>query len=586
MLAEKQKIKSVKNQLTIHNAVFTAIDIETTGLNPFKNRITEIGMVKICGGVITDEYQRLINPGEFIPPGITALTGITNEMVFNKPEFEQFAAEITQFIGKDSLNSAIAGHNVMFDIRFLNASMLRAGYNKIPLPAVCTSRLARRLNRQLPSKSLKSLKKYFGIYARRSHRALDDAKAAAQILTFFIEQLVNEYELETLDELISFQFKKIYDNDSISEKFKKLKSKLKSVPEKPGVYYMLNRRNDIIYIGKAKNLKDRLNSYFYHNISHTSKINKLLKSVYNIDWETTGSELSALITESKMIKSYKPKFNSAIKSYRKFPFIKIDIQRDYPKVQKVYEILPDKAKYFGPFASNFTVDILIERINKLFKLRKCDDIILKPNKNRSACMYYEINQCLAPCNFTATLKQYKEEVKNAERFLTSSSGYCALNTLTKEMNFASEQLDFEKASHLRDNIEDLKKVILNSELNDSIVETQNYIIKCKNYCSINSYEIFLIACGKIAKTYLLNTESKNDEFFIENLKQDLNYLYFSGELFREYKFSNCSSKFTINEIDTMKIITNYVYRNYKPSLIYKINLKSDLTDILKFIFKD
>ena len=145
---------------------------------------------------------------------------------------------------------------------------------------------------------------------------------------------------------------------------------------------------------------------FYHNTSHSTKVKKLVRFVHKVEWETTGSELSALLAESRMIKSHKPRFNSAIKSYRKFPFIKIDVNRAFPKVQKVYEILPDGAKYYGPFASSFTVNNLIERINRLYKLRKCDDINLRPVKNHSTCMYFEIGQCGAPCNFTSTAPEY------------------------------------------------------------------------------------------------------------------------------------------------------------------------------------
>ena len=583
MLAEKE-INISASSTSIHNTVFAVIDVETTGLSPDRSRITEIGIVKIRNGEITGEYKQLVNPEQFIPYGITRLTGITNEMVSDKPKFEEVAGEVLSFIFSDGENVILGGHNVRFDYGFLNASLLRSGYNKLAIPSLCTARLARRLSRSLPSKSLSSLRRHFKIYSRRSHRAFDDAKATSIIITNFIEQLVTDFEIETVDELLGFQYRKIYENKKLPARFKKLKVELRNVPQKPGVYYMLNRKGEIIYIGKAKNLKDRLSSYFYHNVSHTSKIRKLVRYVHKLEWETTGSELSALLLESKMIKTHKPRFNRALTSYRKYPFIKIDVQRTYPRVQKVYEIIPDGAKYYGPFASSFTVNNLIETINKNYKLRKCDDRVLHPSKSKTACMYHEFNQCGAPCNYTITAGEYKKEVNEVDKFLTADYESSAIKILEHQMQTEAKLMNFEKASYLRDNISDLRKVLLNIELTNSIVEMQNYIIKCNDENSKNTWEIFLMAGGKLAKTFIIDTDEHHEDFY-SNLIEEINYLYFSGALFRDYVFSGAQQKFKINEIDQIKIISNWVYRNYKPSGIMKLTAKSKIEEVMKFIFK-
>ena len=568
---------------SLNDTVLTVFDVETTGLSAVNNRMTEIGIVKIRGGEIIDEYETLMNPGEFIPPYITQITGITNEMVYKKPAFDELAPAILDFIGSEKV--ILGGHNVRFDYGFLNESLLRAGYNKLEHPSLCTARLARRLSRSLPSKSLDSLKRHFGIHTKRKHRAIDDARATAQILSIFLEQLINEFEFETIEEIIGFQFKKIYDDSKTTARFKKLKINLKEVPQKPGIYFMFNKNDEIIYIGKAKSLKERLGSYFYHNTSHSTKVKKLVRYVHRVEWETTGSELSALLAESRMIKSHKPRFNSAIKSYRKFPFIKIDINRAFPKVQKVYEIIPDGAKYYGPFASTYTVNNLIERINRLYKLRKCDDINLKPAKSHSTCMYFEIGQCCAPCNFTSSAAEYQREVKLVDKFLLSDSENGAARFLEREMEIAAGEMNFEHASHLRDNINDLRKVMLNIELTNSIIELQNYIIKCKNSNDEPSYEIFLMVNGKAAKTYIIDDTSKNDNEYLQNIREEINYLYFSGALFKDYVFGKAYHKFKIDEIDSLKIISNWVYRNYKPSKIMKMTAKTRLEDVMKFILK-
>lgn len=572
-------------ETSIHDTVFTVFDVETTGLSAERCGITEIGIVKMRGGEIIDEFETLINPGEFIPPGITQLTGITNEMVYGKPKFDELAPEILEFLFSGTNNLVLGGHNVRFDYSFLNASLERAGYDKLTAPALCTARLARRLNKQLPSKSLSSLRRYFSISSKRKHRAMDDAKATAQILSHFIEQLVNEFEYETVDEIVGFQYRKIYDDTKTSTRFKKIKLDLKSVPRSPGIYYMYNKNGEIIYIGKAKSLKERLGSYFYHNTSHSGKVKKLVKYVHKVEWVSTGSELSALLAESRLIKSYKPRFNSAIKSYRKFPFLKIDVQQAYPRLLKVFEIIPDGAKYYGPFSSTFTVDNLIDRINRLYKLRKCDDISLKPSKAYSTCMYYEIGQCGAPCNFTINQAEYHREVKSVDKFLLSDKEEGAARFLEREMMIAADETDFETASLLRDNISDLRKVILNIELTNSIVELQNYIIKCSNVADESAYEIFLMVNGKLAKNFIINNDIKTDEDMMLNIKEEINYLYFSGALFRDYIFSKAYHKFKIDEIDNLKIISNWVYRNYKPSRIMKMTTRTKIEEVMKFLLK-
>jgi hypothetical protein len=138
---------------------------------------------------------------------------------------------------------------------------------------------------------------------------------------------------------------------------------------------------------------------------------------------------------------------------------------------------------------------------------------------------------------------------------------------------------------LRDNISDLKKVLLNIELTNSIVELQNYIIKCKDESSENSWEIFLVVNGKIAKTFSYDLSFASDEDYVNNVKEEINYLYFSGALFKDFVFSKAYHKFKIEEIDTLKIISNWVYRNYKPSTIMKMTAKTKIDDVLKFVFK-
>lgn len=178
------ELKQIENQL-IKDTNFLVVDVETTGLSADGDRITEIAFVNVNNGRITGEFSTLINPHQFIPRYITELTGITNEMVSGKPDFKNSLPLIENFVNDITGLIVLCGHNVSFDHRFINASLERAGEQKLNLQTLCTARLARRLKLGLQSKSLYSLSKHFNIHVSRRHRALDDARATAIILINF-----------------------------------------------------------------------------------------------------------------------------------------------------------------------------------------------------------------------------------------------------------------------------------------------------------------------------------------------------------------------------------------------------------------
>ncbi len=561
---------------------FLVVDVETTGLSANADRITEIGMVHVRDGKVIDKFESLVNPGVFIPRYITELTGITNEMVYNKPAFYEIYPQIKKFISNCENNIIFTGHNVSFDYKFIASSVSRTVKEKFELPVLCTCRLARRLNKTLRSKSLYSLIQYYGIRIKQRHRALDDAKATAKILIHFLKDLESDYGIESLDELLSFQYKKIFEPSRIPANIKKIKESLKEIPGRPGVYFMKSRGDELLYVGKAKNLHDRVNSYFYHNVSHTPKIKKMIRQVHKVEFETTGSELSALIKESWLIKKHKPKFNTATKRYGRFPFIKLDVQNSYPIAAKTFEVKLDGARYYGPFKSSFTVESLLERIDKTFSLRKCDDKKLHPSKKKSTCMYYEFKQCRGPCNFTQSLDDYKKEVKRVMQFLESEASPGALKQLEDKMYSFADDMKYEEASNIRDRITDLKRVIMNMELTTSQLNMKNFVVKCKETNLKNSYELFFVAGGKVIKNILFPGE---EVVYEENYIRDMvNNIYFNGNLFSSTLYNNYG-KYGKDELDAMKIVSNWLFHNNSPKTLMKVEDKTTAEKILKFVFE-
>lgn len=560
--------------LNIFDTTFIVCDVETTGLSPFNNRITEIALIKVHNGEITDKLTTLINPQQHIPREITELTGISNEYVMNKPAFAEVAEEIISFFGQNENSNVIfTGHNAGFDYKFLLHSFSRIN-RPFFYKTLCTCKLARRLLTRLRSKSLINVASYFEISFKRHHRAYDDALATAKILLNFLGTLAEEYEYESTDEILKFQNCRIYNNENKSPVLKRLNLSLKEFPKLPGVYFMKGKDGEILYIGKAKNLRERLSSYFRYNSELPKKLRRLLNNVASVEYEITNSELSALILESKLIKQNKPRFNSAIKRFRFHPFLKIDVQNDYPKLEKVYEIENDGANYYGPFQSGLTVNKLLKDINEDYKLRKCEFKNLKPSKDHSTCMYLEIGKCHAPCNFSQSKAEYKEEVVRVHDFITSFEQNSAIRLYQNRMNEFSERMEFERAAFVRDRLHDLQKVMSYQKVITSAINDKKIIIKCK---SDTGKEIFFIQNGKLMKTYLIQSEIEYDQTNIfEELTETTEYLFFSLSKYVKHKFNNF-------ELDEIKVISNWLALNRERNSVMEIKDWNNKNDVMKFL---
>lgn len=560
--------------INIFECTFIVCDVETTGLSPFLNRITEIGLIKIQNGEITDRFSSLVNPEQHIPRSITQLNGISDEDVFNKPTFTELSDTVINFFGDNGNQEIIfCGHNAGFDYKFLQHSFSRAD-KEFSYRSLCTCKLARRLLKRLRSKSLINVSTYFGINFKRYHRAYDDALATAKILINFLGLLSEDYEFESVNEILRFQNSKIYTNENKSPVLKRIKLSLKDIPKYPGVYFMRAGDGEILYIGKAKNLRDRLSSYFRFNSELPLKLRRLLNNIASIDFEITNSELSALILESKLIKQHKPRFNSVIKKFRFHPFLKIDVQNEYPRIEKVYEIENDGANYYGPFQSGMTVNKLLKDIGENFKLRKCDYKYLRPAREHSTCMYFEIGKCSAPCNFSQSKNDYSSEVAKVHDYITSHETNSAQKSYEIRMNEYAENLEYERAAFLRDRLNDIKKVLSYQKVITSAINDKKIIIKCRYESGI---EIFFIQNGKLMKTYLIsNGYEYNQSDIFEDITETTEYLFFSLSKYVKHRFNPV-------ELDEIKVISNWLALNRDRNSVMEIKDWNTKSDVIEFL---
>ncbi|WP_395476306.1 excinuclease ABC subunit UvrC [Rickettsia endosymbiont of Pantilius tunicatus] len=297
-----------------------------------------------------------------------------------------------------------------------------------------------------------------------------------------------------------------------------IKSKLIDTPERSGVYRMFDVNKQIIYVGKAKNLKKRLTNYI--KIDLDTKTLRIVANTCFLEYSITNSEVEALLLEAQLIKKFQPKFNILLKDDKSFPFIKLRLDHDFPQLLKYRGRALDDGKFFGPFASASQVNTTLSELQKIFKLRSCTDNYF--NSRARPCLQYEIKRCYAPCVGKINKKDYAELVGQVKDFLQGRSKELQEN-LSKKMEELSEQMRFEEAAEIRDRIKALSYVQLKAGITDIIKDADIIAIveKKGHYC----VEVFLYrigqACGNIPY-FPTSTENSTKE---EVLKHFLSQFY-------------------------------------------------------------
>ena len=440
----------------VSDATFVVTDTETTGTTAEKHRVIEIGAVKVRDGSVVDRFQQLVNPQRSIPGRITKLTGITTGMVFEAPTIEEVLPAYRDFLG----GGILTAHNLSFDKGFLDAEFGRLGWESLPNETLCTVRLARRLLPGLDSKGLSRLVQFYDIDVDGRHRALGDAEATGIVLRRLLSQLAFEHEIESIEGLLAFQHRQYQKVRETPSHLKAIREEtLPDVPHEPGVYALKNSRGTILYVGKAKQLADRLRSHFTAVESKGARKRKMLQKVREVDWETTGTELEAILRESRLIKTKKPRYNRAQRRYYNRPFIRLDTTHEYPSISWTRTLADDEAEYYGPVRNSERAEMLVSVVGRFFRLRECDDQRLRLGQR---CLYADMDRCTAPCE-TGDRAAYAEAVERVRAFLTGQDR-SVLDRLRERMREAAEQHDFEKAAEFRDTLEPLERILDRQEV--------------------------------------------------------------------------------------------------------------------------
>ena len=258
-----------------------------------------------------------------------------------------------------------------------------------------------------------------------------------------------------------------------------IEEELKKLPSKPGVYLMHDERDAIIYVGKAISLKNRVRQYFQSSRNKGVKIEQMVTHIARFEYIITDSELEALVLECNLIKEHRPKYNTMLMDDKAYPFIKVTVQEDFPRVLFARQMYKDKAKYYGPYTSAAAVKDTIDLIHKLYGIRTCNRQLPKMQGKERPCLNYHIHQCPAPCQGYISKEEYGESVKKALHFLNGNYAPI-LKELEEKMQQAAEEMEFEKAIEYRELLGSVKKIAQKQKITNSDMENKDVIAMAKD----------------------------------------------------------------------------------------------------------
>lgn len=253
-----------------------------------------------------------------------------------------------------------------------------------------------------------------------------------------------------------------------------IQAELSKLPHKPGVYLMHDAEDNVIYVGKAKNLYNRVRSYFRASTPHTLKINTMISLIDHFEYIVVDSELEAFMLEINLIKEYSPQYNTLLKDSHSYPYIKVSMYEEYPRISLAHYASRDKGKYFGPFVSGTAVKETIEFLNMRFKLKTCNKVCSFGNPNGKSCLNYHMDRCTAPCTGNVSKEEYFEKINAILAFLNGTDKSLQREVKAK-MEEASEKMLFEDAIKYRDLLESLNKVSEKQKITDSDLEDRDVI---------------------------------------------------------------------------------------------------------------
>jgi DNA polymerase-3 subunit epsilon len=439
---------TLEEGVPLREVEFVVVDLETTGGSPRESQITEIGAVRVRGGERLGTFQALVDPGASIPPFISQLTGIDDFLVRGEPPIEAVLPAFLEF----ARGAVFVAHNARFDHSFLNENLSRLDYPLLDGPPVCTAKLARRVVwPDVPNVRLQTLASYFRTRVKPIHRALDDAMACAEVLDGLLD-LGARLGILTLGDL----------REAVKARGRPHFGKIRladALPHAAGVYRFVGRDDRVLYVGKARDLRARVKSYFYGD--GRKKVEDLLGEVCRVEGEETpGGELEALVLEARLIRRYEPKYNRRGKTWRRFAYLKLDPAEAFPRLKVVHGAgEEDACAYLGPFSGSGAARLAKEALEEIVPLRRCTRA-MSARTRFAPCALADIGRCPAPCDGAIDPERYGELVRDLLSSLEAPDGL--LGALEARMGRLAEAERYEEAASVRDRLRALAAALQRS----------------------------------------------------------------------------------------------------------------------------
>ena len=347
------------------------------------------------------------------------------------------------------------------------------------------------------------------------------------------------------------------------------KEDTRSLPDKPGVYFFKSRTSEILYIGKAKSLRKRVRSYTYRSYRHSKRTRQLVRRIRAVDYTVCGSELEALLLESRLIKKHLPEYNIAQRKLRNFPFVKITMNEDFPRVFVAWDIESDGAKYLGPFARLSEAQETVGLIHRFFPVRQCEkELPVRPQK---PCLNYHISRCLGPCSRKLSKTEYRKMINSIIR-LFGGQRASLIRDMEKDMKESAACLRFERAARLRDQISGIREAIFRHQFRVNSVDNNN-VVAIYPSREAHSVELFFIRKGELADQKGISTSKQPDDGVLKTAMNDIERIFFSAPESRHKPLDQLA-------VDEMNIISRWLYRHRNDQSLVHVKRKQNKAETI------
>lgn len=342
-----------------------------------------------------------------------------------------------------------------------------------------------------------------------------------------------------------------------------IKEALKSIPKQPGIYIMKNSSDMVIYVGKAKNLKNRVSQYFRKNAHNSPKVNEMVEQIRSFEYITVDTELEAFLLECNYIKELQPRYNRLLKNPRGYQYIRISVNDTYPKISVVEQSKKDREQYFGPFTSKSSIENTLLFFKDYYSIRKCSGAL---RNNPSGCLNHQLGNCLGPCTGKDVREEYRNQIENIIRLLQGKDKK-PIKDLKFKMEAAAENLEFEKAVQYREQLKGIRHILGKQR----VIKISGYgrnVLAAEKFGG-SKLRIFFIKGNRLLYTEVIDRSEITGELMEEKLRTLTASCFKTVKKGREYIFSQ-------SEIDEAQII--YSYLKNKNNGILSINIPASRID--------